>query len=63
MVTDVKMRGGGHSGVVKDLEKLHKITPHGLESPHVVRKGPRRVLSPDDSFLLVGAAARCRTAC
>ena len=39
MVVDVKMRGGGHSGVVKDLEKLHKITPRGLESLHVVRKG------------------------
>jgi len=50
------MRGCGHSGVVKDLEKLHKITARGLEFPHVVlvRKGVHHL----ENLSLVGRGAK-----
>ena len=48
------MRGCGHSGVVKDTKKLHKITPRCLESAHVVRKSVRHL----KGLAIVGRGAK-----
>ena len=60
LMTGAMLPGGARAEATDDCLLLAVILAQDLVALRVL---PWQVLSPGDSFLLVGAAARCRTTC